>query len=106
MASNRVVSVHYESVQGLPVSTPVAIETQPGQRVEADALNRDIQRLYAEGRFRTVTARVEPQAQGQRVVFVVDPYPLVTDIQLLGVSAFSYESFVSGLETTVGRPVR
>lgn len=106
MASNRVVSIQYESIQGTPVSTPIAVETQLGKPVDTDALNRDIQRLYAGGRFRTVTARVEPQTQGQQVVFVLDPYPIVTDIQVTGVSVFSPDAFTLGLETQVNRPVR
>ena len=103
MASNRVVSVQYESMRGGGVSVPVAIETQPGQWINGEAVSRDIQRLYATGQFRTVTARID--SQGRTVVFVVDPYPVVTHIEVSGVSVFSDTSFLEGLATQVNRPV-
>ena len=105
IASNRVVSVQHVSLQGLPVATHLDGDVQLGKLLDPEALNRDIQRLYASGRFRTVTARVQAQGQGQKVVFVVDPYPMVTRIDLMGVSAMSRAVFLADLDTQINRPV-
>jgi outer membrane protein insertion porin family len=60
------------------------IQTRPGQSVTRSQLQEDIERIIKTGRFAKVQAVPEETALGVRVTFIVEPNPILKQVQLNG----------------------
>jgi outer membrane protein insertion porin family len=59
-----------------------AVETQPGRTTTRSALQSDINNVFGTGYFSNVRAVPEDTALGVRVTFLVDPNPVLTEVQV------------------------
>lgn len=59
-----------------------AIRTQPGQTTTRSQLQEDINAIFATGFFSNVSAQPEDTALGVRVTFVVQPNPVLRNVQV------------------------
>jgi len=83
-----------------------AIRISPGDAFDAKIVHEDIVRITHLGRFRTVVAEHEQQADGSLIVtYVVSELPLIADIQVAGNKAISDHDLLSLVNLRKGDPV-
>ena len=83
-----------------------AIRISPGDAFDAKIVHEDIVRLTHLGRFRTIEAKHEQQADGSLIVtYVVSELPLIGDIQVSGNKAISDHDLLGLVNLRKGDPV-
>ena len=83
-----------------------AIRISPGDAFDAGIVHEDIVRITHLGRFRTVVAEHEQQADGSLIVtYVVSELPMIADIQVIGNKAVSDHDLLSLVNLRRGDPV-
>lgn len=81
-----------------------AISTQVGDEFSAERLERDRLAVENLGWFRLVAVTPQREAGNQvRVVFTLQEYPVLKELQITGASRFTEEEIRAGLKTKVGQ---
>ncbi len=81
------------------------IRAEGGRPFSHDAVSQDLARLNRTGRYRTVEARVSGDAGGVVLTYVIDPQPIIRDVQAVGNRQISDQDIGAEVDILVGTPV-
>jgi outer membrane protein insertion porin family len=81
------------------------IQTRPGQSVSRSQLQDDIDRIIKTGRFAKVQAVPQDTALGVRVTFVVEPNPVLKQVQLTGRKVIPEQIVEDAFRSQYGQPL-
>jgi outer membrane protein insertion porin family len=102
----RVLQVKVRGNQRLSDEAVLAdIRTRPGQSYYDRVVREDRRRLLRSGRFRSVVATAEPEAEGVVVTFVVVERPVVAKVELRGNKKFSTNRLLKELTFSASDPL-
>src|SRR6185437_10212994 len=86
---------------------PAGLPLKPGQPFSMDAERETLRQLFRTGRYADLTARLEPNAAGVRLEFVVRQNYFVNVVNIIGLTEPPSDSLaVSSLRLGLGEPFR
>ncbi len=96
-------------IEGLSKVQPQLVRNQlrvdAGEAYDPKAVEGDIVRVTHLGRFGSVTAKVEPQADGSVILtYVVSELPLLSDVQVVGNKSISDQKLLGIAQLRAGDP--
>lgn len=74
-----------------PATIRSVLSVRPGEAVSADEIDRDLRAIFAQGRFRDVSARIEERDGRQVLVYRVEERPLIRTVKFAGNEELSEE---------------
>ncbi len=99
----RVVAIEVRGNERVPTEQILAaIQTKVGEDVTDEKIRADVRAIVELGFFADVTARLEPAADGARVVFLITENPIVSEIIIEGNTVVSAEEIRAALGVTLG----
>jgi len=79
-----------------------AVKTKPGDTLDRDQLQKDIESIYNLGFFEVTDATVEPEGEGVKVFFNVKENPKVEEVRFTGNTVYKQEELQKLLFTLPG----
>lgn len=81
------------------------IRTEVGQPFRRATITEDLSRLNRTGHYRFVEARIDDEPGAVRVTFVIQPQPIIRDVQVVGNRQISDQDLAAEVDVLVGTPV-
>jgi len=102
--AQRIVGIEVVGNRNIPLEQIMAVITlRPGQTFDPERLRADAEAIVALGWFADVSARVETEAAGVRVIFVLVENPVVVAVVVEGNTVIPSEDILKALDVPLGQ---